>query len=495
MDWPMDWLPNLSPQWAALVGLIALLTINTGVLPARFDGAAGPGRKLAILVTWLLNSVLTVAAGVLLGQGNVEPHLFRVLCGLGLPLGLLTLVIFGRSAPAVGAAPRDLRRRLIESFEEAWDGRLRSRIQGPQPIAVPLRHNDRYLEPPPPKWGIGLRRFGQRVWDRASRRVRPLAGREDLQRALAAAHGRLAIVGALGSGKTTLLLDLGLQLLSSAKDEGRAPLPIWLDWDRWPEANPAIADWVVAQLTAQDRAIDAETVRQWLDGGRLVLLLDGLDDLPAARQVAALRALDRLLQDKAGRVQLVLCGRPATFAAIAAQERALLQWLRGAVELLPLTMKQIGAYLRATGRDFLIEPLQGDRAGLGTLAKLPLMLDLMVFAYPTPTAIAPRLVLSPPDGVTADPRSRLLDDAYQRLQGDRADLPMAERPYHLTWLVENLRKQTQWPDAPAIAIAPETTSGSEAESEAAIEMEPGGPAISPTPDRAAPHSESWPESY
>lgn len=458
MDGPLDWLPNLSPQWVALVGLIALLTINTGFLPARFDGAVGTVRKLAILVTWLLNSILTVAAGVLLGQGNLEPHLFRITCGLGLPLGLLTLVLFGRS-PGLGAiAPRDQRERLLDLLEESWDGRLRSRIQGPKPIAVPLQLNRSYLEPPPPKGTIGLRRWGRRLWDRASRRVRPLTDPADLQRAWAASHGRLAIVGPLGAGKTILLLELGLQLIGEAKGDRRAPLPLWLDWTTWPEGDPAIAAWIIQTLTAHDGTLTAATVRQWLDGGRLILLLDGLDDLPPARQLVALGALDRLLQDRAGRVPLVLCGRPATFTAIAAQRRSLLQRLDGAVELLPLTAKQVADYLRATGRDFLIEPLQGDRAGLGTLSKLPLMLDLMVFAYPTPEAIAPRLLSPPPDGLPADPRSRLIEDAYQRLDRDRAnpDDPAAEAPHHLLWLIENLRKQTQWPETPP-EIPPEGT--------------------------------------
>jgi hypothetical protein len=457
MDGPLDWLPTLSPQWIALVGLIALLTINTGFLPARFDGAVGAIRKLAILVVWLLNSVLTVAAGVLLGQGNPEPHLFRLTWGLGVPLGMLTLALFGRSPRPTDLAPRDQRDRLLERFEEDWDGRLRSRIQGPKPIAVPLQLNRSYLEPPPPRGTIGLRRWGRRVWDRASRRVRPLAEPVELLRVLAAANGRLAIAGPLGSGKTILLLELGLQLIGQGKGDRRAPIPIWLDWTTWPDGDPAIAAWIVQTLTAQDGTLTAATVRQWLDGGRLILLLDGLDELPPARQRAALGALDRLLQAKAGRVQLILGGRPATFTAIAAQEPTLLARIDGAVELLPLTAKQIADYLRATGRDFLVEPLQGDRAGLGTLAKLPLMLDLIVFAYPTPEAIAPRLLSPPPPpgGLPTDPRSPLIEDAYNRLDRDRTnpDDPAAETPHHLIWLIENLRKQTQWPDAIA-AIDP-----------------------------------------
>jgi len=114
---------------------------------------------------------------------------------------------------------------------------------------------------------------------------------------------QIVIAGGAGSGKTTLLRAIALDMLADEprlavlKERYQGWLPVWIPFALWSRmasgaaVPPAIANVVQAFFEARgDRAL-GEALARALDGGRAVLLVDGLDeaaDRTAARTVSSL---------------------------------------------------------------------------------------------------------------------------------------------------------------------------------------------------------------
>jgi NACHT domain len=117
--------------------------------------------------------------------------------------------------------------------------------------------------------------------------------------------GRLVVCGAGGVGKTNWLLSLARGLVESG--DHRRLVPVVLDLSTWPTGR-GFARWVTDHLVHQFpelRASDGrgrgdDLVTRLLEAGRLVLLLDGLDEVAIARRGELLAALnDGLWQGQA----------------------------------------------------------------------------------------------------------------------------------------------------------------------------------------------------
>jgi hypothetical protein len=110
---------------------------------------------------------------------------------------------------------------------------------------------------------------------------------------------------------------------------------------------------------------------------KLVPLLDGLDELGLSRQKKCIDKINEFLQSS-NLLPLVVCCREEEYQ----QGEAILNNLRGAVCLQPLSEKQIQNYLRELKCKHLWEGIKNDADGLGELAKTPLFLNLIPVAYP-----------------------------------------------------------------------------------------------------------------
>jgi hypothetical protein len=184
-----------------------------------------------------------------------------------------------------------------------------------------------------------------------------------------AVAGRLLILGAPGSGKTIASLQLARELTARAEHDPREPIPVLLSLSSWKDRDGELGRWLPGELKTK-YGIHPDQSSAWLDAGRLALLLDGLDELPAERHEACVEAVNDFLQAYRPR-QLVVCCRLAEYENLAVKLQ-----LSGAVRLLPMTAAQIEDYLRRAGRSRFWEEVRADPEAM-ELAGSPLLLGVM----------------------------------------------------------------------------------------------------------------------
>lgn len=120
-------------------------------------------------------------------------------------------------------------------------------------------------------------------------------------------YARLIVIGPPGSGKTSSLRRLGLDLTSEHSNSAET-LPILIELRRFLAGD--LTPVGVSQLVGAHEALDLEAELNYpLSGGRLLLLIDGLDELAGSDEQLLL--LDRLaaLCQELPRIRVVLTTR------------------------------------------------------------------------------------------------------------------------------------------------------------------------------------------
>ncbi|WP_433830326.1 NACHT domain-containing protein [Actinoplanes sp. CA-015351] len=197
--------------------------------------------------------------------------------------------------------------------------------------------------------------------------------------------GSLLILGAPGAGKTTLLLDLA-KVLAARADEARIPVVLDLaDWSRsatgrwWyyrgvQDEPRELGQWLLGALR-QRYGIPISVGRAWLETDRLILLLDGLDEVRTSHRDRCVEEINKL-QERLNAKHVVVCSREADYDLLAGRLR-----LQGAVSIRPLTREQVRKYFDAISPFFArtVDALHRD-SELWDLLTTPLMLNIMALA-------------------------------------------------------------------------------------------------------------------
>lgn len=261
--------------------------------------------------------------------------------------------------------------------------------------------------------------------------------------------GRLLILGAPGSGKTTVLLQLAQTLIERAENHLSHPVPVLLNLSAWNTGFKDIRSWIILDLKLK-YGIRPDIAQKWLDRGRIIPLLDGLDELMSQRQESCIQALNQFLPDWSG-TPLVVCCRLDEYQLY---DHHL--GLNGALVLQPLSDRQIQTYLEQAHCDWLWQAIRHDSDSMDPdhgLARSPLFLTILVLA-------SDHLPLELwQQSVSPETRRRVLFAAYVQTRLQRrylggANLPATrhgQKPYQddgqtqrwLGWLASRLIEENQ----------------------------------------------------
>ena len=189
--------------------------------------------------------------------------------------------------------------------------------------------------------------------------------------------GRLLILGEPGAGKTTELLTVTQRLVDAAIEDDTQPIPLIFELSSW-EPNMPVLSWLGQQLKKSygiSSKLAQPLAQRWIPQNRLILLLDGLDELGQSNQVACIEALEAFLAQHPT-VPTIVCCRREEYEQGGAQ----LRQLNGAIYLQAVGAQQIQQYLKNLGREQLWHDIQND-PDLLQLAESPLFLTMLVIAY------------------------------------------------------------------------------------------------------------------
>ena len=188
------------------------------------------------------------------------------------------------------------------------------------------------------------------------------------------ARGALLIMGEPGAGKTTTLLQLVTDLVQRADLDETQPVPVVLSLATWAEGR-SLSDWMVDELS-NHYEVPRQLGQRWIRDGRLLPLLDGLDEVEEELRDGCAQAINQFRRQHISE-PLVVTSRSRDYKALPTRLE-----LSQAIILQPLSMAQIDIYLASVGKRLagLRAALQTD-ATLRELAQTPLMLSIMTLAY------------------------------------------------------------------------------------------------------------------
>ena len=203
-----------------------------------------------------------------------------------------------------------------------------------------------------------------------SSRTRSIISDKPIEVAFDHAGRALLILGAEGSGKTTALLQLARSLIARAEKDPTQPIPIVFNLASWTGADTLL--WWLVQELGSKYYVPIRLARSWLERQRLVILLDGLDEVNDFHREHCIAAINCFLRE-VGSPGVAVCSRFEEY------------WLQparlafgAAIRLEPLTPEQVDTYLSTGGTR--LDALRATLAIDGDLCELacsPLLLGVM----------------------------------------------------------------------------------------------------------------------
>jgi hypothetical protein len=207
----------------------------------------------------------------------------------------------------------------------------------------------------------------------------------DLRTLMRRGRDSLLVLGRPGAGKTTAMLVLARELLTAARLDPLEPAPAVLGLASFDPRISSLTEWAVGELVTK-YSLPSRWAREWLEGDALVLLLDGLDEVPTSRRRAALQAIDAFRREHP--VPIVVTCREDEYDAVGVKLR-----FGVAVEVQPLRDDQVRAFLDRAGAHAVRAAFDEDPS-LRDALKNPLMLSVLAVSGGAPRSHRPEALWS-----------------------------------------------------------------------------------------------------
>jgi tetratricopeptide (TPR) repeat protein len=255
--------PNSGPAWVGvfLFGLVVFAALYAFAAWLIFDVLLG-SSKTGVLVA------MAVAVALAAVQQVFAIRRFR---------GSALRAAAAEAAMSTGNVLQRLRSAVLERRGPQLDQMMGSSA------VLPRRAKDRF----------DLSRPDQRaLWLRAGERAvtwSAIVKRWDHQ------PGLLVVLGEPGYGKTVAALS-SLTRMNAREGSGQPVAELFplLEWYRWQAGNRhrSIAKWLVYQLTTTYTDLSVPIAEEFVEQGKVVPLLDGLDEVPNAHRLSCLAAIE-----------------------------------------------------------------------------------------------------------------------------------------------------------------------------------------------------------
>jgi hypothetical protein len=201
---------------------------------------------------------------------------------------------------------------------------------------------------------------------------------------------KMMIVGPPGSGKSMLLKHVALSYADGKFTHlPDRPIPIILELNRLNESSKTIEEHLVDSLDIDDFHNARNFVDMGLEGGTLMLLFDGLDEVNSSRRGAVVKTISDLLHKYPTCRAIVTC-RTAVY------RNEFTEVTDQTLEIVEFTDQQVQKFLSAwhpyipAGKSIeqLVNTLQA-RPRIMALARNPLLLTIIAFLYTAPNFVLP----------------------------------------------------------------------------------------------------------
>ncbi|GAA1274244.1 NACHT domain-containing protein [Saccharothrix xinjiangensis] len=219
--------------------------------------------------------------------------------------------------------------------------------------------------------------------------------------------GRLVVLGAPGTGKTMLLARFVVDVLDPTARVKGTPVPVLVSAASWNPNDQDLPTWLAERLAVDHPALDRRTaggtslLRRLLDEGLVLVVLDGLDEIPERLRSRAVAEMNAWL---AGGARLVVSSRTDAYREATRPPGGAEVTLTGAagIRLRPLDTADVVSYLRSSAGgpagerrwDRVAAALAGS-GPLATTMVTPLMATLARIVHNPPPGVDPGSVPSP----------------------------------------------------------------------------------------------------
>jgi len=303
------------------------------------------------------------------------------------------------SAAEAGGAPKEPVAGPRDDRLDRAVGELASAISRQWTVEVEMRSLNR-PEPVPVRWsstGRQVTAVASAVWGDGPDSARPdrltlSGGLGDVVAQFRQIPARqLVVLGEPGAGKSVLAILFTLGLL--AEPLPGEPIPVLLSLASWNPHKEHLHRWLARRLVeeypalANRSAYGPDAATRLVLEGRVIPVLDGLDETPPALHAAAIDALDRAVAG--GRPLVVTCR--STDYELAVNQAGSMLARAAVVEIEPVGVEDAIAFLTARRRlgetrwQPLVDHLRRNPDGAPAQAlRTPLMVDLARTAYAHP---------------------------------------------------------------------------------------------------------------